>query len=247
MSNTPLLTVRCPQEIAEKISAVMNATGQNKTQVVVELLRNTVPSLPIMERAKLPKIPAIYLVITPSNKLLYIGRATNLFESWLKHESYQQFIEADPNTRVVWFHFDESDRDSLPVIEEELLTLSNSEYKEAQVIRDKAVAEGLASEINKLKEAIANLPQNPKFISAVKKQIAVSKRSMKTKSTDVGETGGLEKLPDEGLSDYQLSKIVGLSRSAITRYRTGSRSKGKDRERVMREWEVRDNRWFRRR
>ena len=128
MSKTPLLTVRCPQDIVDGISATMNATGLNKTEVVVDMLRNSVPSLPIMERAKLPKVSAIYFVITPSNKLLYIGQSKNLFNRWLQHHRYQQFIEASPDTRVAWFEFDESDRECMPVVEDELITLLDTEY-----------------------------------------------------------------------------------------------------------------------
>ena len=132
MSKTPLLTVRCPQDIIDGITTAMNATGQNKTEVVVDMLRNSVPSLRIMERAKLPKVAAIYFVITPSNKLLYIGQSKNLFNRWLQHHRYQQFIETSPDSRVVWFEFDDSERESIPLIEGELIKLLDSEYNWTQ-------------------------------------------------------------------------------------------------------------------
>ena len=50
----------------------------------------------------------------------------------------------------------------------------------------------------------------------------------------------------EGLSDYRLAKIVSLSPATLNRYRTGKRSQGKDYERVIKDWEVRGDRWFRR-
>lgn len=128
MSSTPLLTVRCPQDILSAIEATTKATGQNKTEVVVDMLRQSVPSLPIMERAKLPRVSAIYFVITPLNKLLYIGQTNNLFNRFLQHHRFQQFIEAGNDTRVAWFEFNESDRGSMPLIEDELITLLDTEY-----------------------------------------------------------------------------------------------------------------------
>lgn len=128
MTKNPLLTVRCPHDILAAISKTMDTTGQNKTTVVVDMLRNSVPSLPIMERAKLPQVPAIYFVITPSNKLLYIGQTKNLFNRWLQHLWYQQFIEADPNSRVVWFSFDEDSNSSMPEIENEPIGLLSSNF-----------------------------------------------------------------------------------------------------------------------
>lgn len=136
MGNTPLLTVRCPQDLLDGIEAQMKETGQNKTEVVVDMLRKSVPSLPIMERAKLPPVSAIYFVTTPYNKLLYIGQTNNLFNRWLQHHRYQQFIEASPDTRVAWFEFDESDRNSMPVVEDELITLLNSEYNGTRIVGD---------------------------------------------------------------------------------------------------------------
>lgn len=59
----------------------MSSTGQNRTEILIERLRSSVPSLTILERSKLPKIAAIYFVITEYNKLLYIGKAKNLFNS----------------------------------------------------------------------------------------------------------------------------------------------------------------------
>ena len=134
-NNTPLLTVRCPRDILDSIEKTMKETGQNKTSIVIDMLSNSVPSLPIMERAKLPHISAIYFVITPSNKLLYIGQTKNLFNRWLQHHRYQQFIEAGQNTRVAWFEFDESDRDSMPEVENELITLLDSRYNGTDVAR----------------------------------------------------------------------------------------------------------------
>jgi predicted GIY-YIG superfamily endonuclease len=128
---TPLLTVRCPQDLLDGISETMNATGQNKTEVVVDMLRNSVPSLPILERSKLPQVSAIYFVITPSNKLLYIGQTKNLFNRFLQHHRYQQFIETSAECRIAWFEFDESDSVGMPLIEDELITLLDSEYNGA--------------------------------------------------------------------------------------------------------------------
>ncbi len=71
-------------------------------------------SVTIMERSKLPSSPAIYLVYTPLNELLYIGRSDNLFNTWLMHDRFQEFIEAHQETRVAWF---EINPESMPIID----------------------------------------------------------------------------------------------------------------------------------
>ncbi len=136
MGNTPLLTVRCPDDLMESIASQVASTDRTKTEVVVEMLRNSVPSVRILERNKLPESPAIYFVITPDNRLLYIGQSKNLRQRWQSHHRFQQFIEASQETRVVWFEFDESDRQSIPSVEEELITLLDTEYNETDVPLD---------------------------------------------------------------------------------------------------------------
>ncbi len=128
MSKTPLLTFRCPQDLINAIHTQMAETGLNKTDIAVSLLQNSVPSLPILDRSKLPKIGAIYFVITSSKKLLYIGRTENLFNRWLSHHRYQQFIETDSQSRIAWFAIDEDDLVSMPIIESDLITLLDTEY-----------------------------------------------------------------------------------------------------------------------
>lgn len=114
MSKTPLLTVRCPQDILDAIAATQENTRRNKTEIVIDLLRNSVQSVAIMERSKLPKSPAIYLVYTPLNELLYIGRSDSLFDTWLMHDRFQEFIEAHQESRVAWF---EIDPESMPIVD----------------------------------------------------------------------------------------------------------------------------------
>ena len=97
----------------------------------------------------------------------------------------------------------------------------------------------------KLNEALANLSLNPEFISAVMEGVA-SRESQKNividQEADLKEQ---EKLPNgKGFSDYQLAKIVGLSPSTLCRYRKGQRTKGKDYERVMKDWKVKGARWY---
>lgn len=50
----------------------------------------------------------------------------------------------------------------------------------------------------------------------------------------------------EGLSDYRLSEIVGLSHVTLHRYRKGERSQGKNYEQVMGKWKPIGDRWYRR-
>lgn len=95
----------------------------------------------------------------------------------------------------------------------------------------------------KLNEMVANLTLNPKFISAVASRVSKSNIVI-DQEDDLKEQEEL--LNEQGLGDYQLALIVGLSPSTLCRYRKGHRTRGKDYERVMEDWEVKGDRWFKR-
>ena len=64
------ITIRCPSNIVDSINQQVKQTKQNKTDVIVGMLSNSIPSLHITERAKLPPKPGIYLVYTPDHQIL---------------------------------------------------------------------------------------------------------------------------------------------------------------------------------
>ena len=78
----------------DSIEAQSDETQQNKTDIILGMLLNAIPSLHIIERAKLPPKPGIYFVYTLEHKLLYLGKADNLRTRWNTHHKYQTFIEA---------------------------------------------------------------------------------------------------------------------------------------------------------
>lgn len=106
--NNNLLTVRVPENVLNNIKSLMNDTGGTKTDVVVDMLQNSVPSLSIQERAKLPEISGLYVVYTSVNKMLYLGKADNLNQHWQTHNKYGEFLAIDLNCRVSWFRNDDS-------------------------------------------------------------------------------------------------------------------------------------------
>ena len=78
----------------------------------------TLPSLPLTERQKLPKLPAIYFVITVDGEILYIGRSKNLAARWAVHHRYAE-LKTIANVRIGWLHY--SDELLLPEIEDALI------------------------------------------------------------------------------------------------------------------------------
>lgn len=78
----------------------------SKTDVIVGMLSNSIPSLHITERAKLPSKPGIYFVYTPDHKILYVGKADNLRTRWNSHHRYQYFIETSIESRIGYFVLD---------------------------------------------------------------------------------------------------------------------------------------------
>ena len=73
------------------------------------MLLNSIPSVHITERVKLPSLPGIYFVYTLSHQLLYIGKANNLRTRWNSHHKYQYFIESSMDSRIGYFTFDSID------------------------------------------------------------------------------------------------------------------------------------------
>lgn len=108
-SQTASLTIRCPVDLMKSIDQQVKQTKQNKTNVIIDMLLSSIPSLHITERSKLPAQPGIYFVYTPDHKLLYVGKADNLRTRWNSHHKYQYFIESSIASRIGYFVFDSVD------------------------------------------------------------------------------------------------------------------------------------------
>lgn len=78
----------------------------------------TLPSLPLTERHKLPKLPAVYFAIAISGEVLYIGRSKNLAARWTLPHRYVE-LETIGNIRIAWLHC--SDESLLHKIEDALI------------------------------------------------------------------------------------------------------------------------------
>ncbi|MBC1197775.1 GIY-YIG nuclease family protein, partial [Microcystis aeruginosa BLCCF158] len=148
MPETPLLAVRCPIDVLDQIESEKNLTGRSKTDVVIDRLRNSIPSLAVTDRHKLPAIAAIYQVFTSDNNLLYIGITDNLKQDWESHPLYGQFLESDVNSRITWYNSD------LPVIDPNLVKKYNSVSDTVNTDRD-SHSENMVSS-DQLEYAIAN-------------------------------------------------------------------------------------------
>ena len=120
-----LLSVRCPEDIAQIIQEQMEMTGQDRTTVVIDMLRSSgsFMSLSIEEKNKLPSISAIYFVFA-SDKLLYVGRSVDLKQRWQNHHRYSQF-KLIQDARIAWFECDSS---LLPEFESSLIEFFEPDY-----------------------------------------------------------------------------------------------------------------------
>lgn len=127
------LTFRCPDDLAALIASQVETTGQDKTSVVVGMLRSSLPSLLVTEKSKLPEISAIYFVWS-SNKLLYIGKTINLRNRFIQHHRLVEFVESGTDTRIGWFA---STADDLTYIEDSLIELLEPELNGEAVIGGK--------------------------------------------------------------------------------------------------------------
>ena len=117
------LTFRCPDDLAALITSQVEATGQDKTSVIVGMLRSSLPSLPLIEKNKLPDIPAIYLVWL-SNRLLYIGKTGGLKTRFSCHHKMVDFLASGDHVWIAWFPIDSQDS---PLLETNLIELLEPE------------------------------------------------------------------------------------------------------------------------
>ena len=176
------ITIRCPSKIVDSIDRQVKQTNQNKTDVVVGMLSNSIPSLHITERAKLPPKPGIYFVYTPDHKILYVGKADNLRTRWNSHHRYQYFIETSMESRIGYFVLDKVD--NLNEIVEEF------EAEPMATISSKALV--TADELEQVKQELAILKQQFKTTFSALAELGLSDIAQRLEAS----------LPPRGLQDW---------------------------------------------
>jgi hypothetical protein len=78
---------------------------------------SALPSLPLANRSGLPTCPAVYFALE-GDRVLYVGRASNLQQRWTTHHRYSQ-LKGINNVRIAWLEC--SDPSLLPEIEVALI------------------------------------------------------------------------------------------------------------------------------
>lgn len=117
------LTFRCPNDLAELVRSQAQATGKDKTSILVGMLRQSLLALPLEQKNNLPAIPAIYLVYQ-QDKLFYVGKTKNLKARWLNHHRLIQFLKAGEGVYIAWFP---CDQEQLEVMEDAFIELLDPE------------------------------------------------------------------------------------------------------------------------
>ena len=192
------ITIRCPSQIVDSIDQQVKQTKQNKTDVVVGMLSNSIPSLHITERAKLPALPGIYFVYTPDHRILYIGKADNLRTRWNSHHRYQYFIETSMESRIGYFVLDKVD--NLNEIVEEFTA------EPMATISSKALV--TADELELVKQELAILKQQFKTTFSALAELGLSDIAQRLEAS----------LPPRGRQDWTYDNEdsrEGLTRSEL--------------------------------
>jgi len=194
-SGSESITIRCPAQIVDSIDQQVKQTKQNKTDVVVGMLSNSIPSLHITERAKLPPTPGIYFVYTPDHKIMYVGKADNLRTRWNSHHRYQYFIETSMESRIGYFVLDKSN--NLDQIVEEF----NAEPM--ATVKSKALV--TADELELVKEELTILKQQFKTTFSALAELGLSNIAQRLEAS----------LPPRGRQDWAYDN--GDMREGLTR------------------------------
>ncbi|MEY2832998.1 MAG: hypothetical protein RLZZ574_2257 [Cyanobacteriota bacterium] len=197
-SSSESITIRCPSLIVDSIDQQVKQTKQNKTDVIVGMLSNSIPCLHITERAKLPSLPGIYFVYTLDHKILYVGKADNLRTRWNSHHRYQYFIETSMESRIGYFVLESVDK--LDDIVEEF----NAEPM--ATVNSKALV--TADELELVKQELAVLKQQFKTTFSALAELGLSDIAQRLEAS----------LPPRGKQDWtydQNDRREGLTRSEL--------------------------------
>ena len=197
-SSSESITIRCPSLIVDSIDQQVNQTKQNKTDVIVGMLSNSIPSLHITERAKLPSLPGIYFVYTPDHKILYVGKADNLRTRWNSHHRYQYFIETSMESRIGYFVLDSVDHIDQIV--------SEFQAEPMATIASKALV--TADELESVKQELARLKQQFKTTFSALAELGLSDIAQRLEAS----------LPPRGRQDWTYNnedRREGLTRSEL--------------------------------
>jgi len=83
-----------------------------------EICPDSLPSVAIDDRKKLPETPCVYFAIDSDNVIQYIGRSLNPRQRWAKHHRTPQLVEMG-GVRIAYLEM--SDSELLPEVEKALI------------------------------------------------------------------------------------------------------------------------------
>lgn len=192
------ITIRCPQTLVNSIERQAKQTRQNKTNVIIDMLLSSIPSLHITDRAKLPARPGLYFVYTPDHKLLYVGKADNLRTRWNSHHKYQYFIESSIECRIGYFEFDSVDK----------LNDVISEFQEEPTSTTTGKALVTADQLESVKEELSELKKRFDDTFSVLSQLGIDSVIKKLSSYQ----------PARGVQNWEATKEEmreGITRSSL--------------------------------
>ena len=160
------------------------------------------PSLPLTERQKLPKLPAVYFAIGSSGEILYIGRSRNLATRWSVHHRYLE-LKTIGNVRIAWLHC--SNESLLPEIEEALIKhfippLNRAPNQNWQL---RHISEGRENLVEIIKKSRGSMSQR-----AFAKLLGVSTTAVQLweKGDSVPDTENLAKIA--AIAGYKVDELV---------------------------------------
>lgn len=162
----------------------------------------TLPSLPLTEKRKLPKLSAIYFALSASGEILYIGRAKNLVARWAVHHRYLE-LKAIGDIRVAWLEC--SEESLLPEIEASLIQqfLPTLNYRPYQNWKPTEIDESRKQLIEIVKTTRGSMSQR-----AFGKLLGVSTTAVQfwEKGVTIPDTENLVKIADR--SGYTIDEIL---------------------------------------
>lgn len=113
------LTIRLSEEELEGLKAYCVKTGLSQTDVIKTYVRQLggkvasltpetinplrLPSMPFWNAGELPRVKAVYFVLSYLDQVLYVGRTEDLKTRWRTHPAIDECKSFEGGVRIAWF------------------------------------------------------------------------------------------------------------------------------------------------
>lgn len=104
MPEAKVITFRLAETLLSKLDSQAKSERKSRTDVITELIESASSNrVSILNKAELPEIEALYLILSTEGKLITLAYSMNLKQDMAKSALVSEIIDIDPHAIIVWF------------------------------------------------------------------------------------------------------------------------------------------------